>query len=138
MKIPPGKQLENERGRIYRSIRVQIRDLIKIWYLQEMFILVIRVHQILVSPRYNDEDILSRSNLIFKFSSSTDNPINIYNDEQTDKTKELVIFLRRDAILKMVRWSLKNCGFAGAFIDCFFGRYRHEIRHFSIDTDMTI
>ena len=37
LKIPPGKQFENQRGRFYKSIQVQIRDLIKIFYLPEMF-----------------------------------------------------------------------------------------------------
>ena len=37
LKIPPGKQLENQRGRIYRSIQLQIRNLIKIWHLPEIF-----------------------------------------------------------------------------------------------------
>ena len=37
LKTPPGKQLENQRGRIYRSIQVHNRDVIKICYLPEMF-----------------------------------------------------------------------------------------------------
>ena len=81
-----GKQLGNERRRIHRSIQVQIRDFRTY---RKCFILVIRVHRILVSPGYNDKDNLSRSNLIFKSSSSTDNPINIHNDERTDKPIEM-------------------------------------------------
>ena len=44
--------------------------------------LVIRVHQILMSPGYYDED--NFVDPIFKFLNSTDNPIDIHNDERTD------------------------------------------------------
>ena len=38
---------------------------------------------------YNDEGNLCKSNLIFKSSSITDNPINIHSDERTDKLMEM-------------------------------------------------
>ena len=107
---------------------------------------------------------------IFKFLNTTDNPIDIHNDERTDKLMDMsddwicflrkvsstelevtfsrvtflrefrgCYFLRRDAILKMVQWSLEICGFAGAFIDCFFDcnppffdRYWHNIARCSL------
>ena len=79
-------------GKFIDLFKYQIGDLIKIWYLPELF----QVNGLSSQNPYvsfvqcrGQFMWIQLHNLNPLASSSTDNPINIHNDEQTDKPMEM-------------------------------------------------